>query len=605
MATIGLGQTAVRVRRIRWPLTVAALLLLVPVAVAGIALVGLHVAYSERILPGVRVGSADLGGLDREAARVRLEETYAGLVGGEIVLTGASSPIRFALEPVGRRPESEAALDEAFGVGRGSNPVETGRATVQLLIDGGRSIPPTVVFDDAALREVVAELGVSVDRSPVDARVELEDGRFTVLPAVPGRRLDRESLLAILQSSLARPGPLAESIALRFAELPPSVSTAAAERARATAERFVASPLVLTLGEEQFAVEPTLLRSWIRFLTTASGTVTPTVDGATVQAWLSGLTTQVDRPAVDAGFVFGSGRVRAVPAEAGRTLNVAATVLRIEAAIANTFGGDDRPASIGLTVDAVSPRLATDDAEALAARMDRISEWTTRFIPSERNGFGANIRVPAKAIDGTVIMPGEVFDYWEAVGEVSRRTGFRQGAAIINGKTEPQGAFAGGICTSSTTMFNAAARAGYEILDRRAHFYYIDRYPLGLDATVFKTDGYTQTMAFRNDTPYPLLVRGLAGPTWTSFEIWSVPTGRTVTFSRPIMSNHREATSGVGFDPSKPAGYQKVVEVPTAGMDVSVTRTVQDSSGAIVHRDTWFSRYRRIDGLTVRGGRPS
>ena len=44
---------------------------------------------------------------------------------------------------------------------------------------------------------------------------------------------------------------------------------------------------------------------------------------------------------------------------------------------------------------------------------------------------------------------------------------------------------------------------------RRNHYYYIDRYPLGLDATVFISDsGSTQTMSWTNDTDYPVLIRG-------------------------------------------------------------------------------------------------
>ena len=65
--------------------------------------------------------------------------------------------------------------------------------------------------------------------------------------------------------------------------------------------------------------------------------------------------------------------------------------------------------------------------------------------------------------------------------------GYRDGGAILNGRTEPTGALAGGICSCSTTLFNAAARAGLEILERANHYYYIDRYPTGLDATVWKT----------------------------------------------------------------------------------------------------------------------
>ena len=116
------------------------------------------------------------------------------------------------------------------------------------------------------------------------------------------------------------------------------------------------------------------------------------------------------------------------------------------------------------------------------------------------------------------------------------------GGIIESGRTNPNGAIGGGICSASTTLFNAAARAGYQILSRDNHSYYISRYPLGLDATVSKYGGrIAQNMRFRNDTSEALLIRGLSGAGWVRFEIYSRPNGRTVTFSSPSVSNVRKA----------------------------------------------------------------
>ena len=146
--------------------------------------------------------------------------------------------------------------------------------------------------------------------------------------------------------------------------------------------------------------------------------------------------------------------------------------------------------------------------------MRKISQWTTPFPISDRNGFGANIWIPARLIDGYVVAPRATFDFWDAVGPVTRAKGYKSGGAIINGRTEPQGALAGGICSCSTTLFNAALRAGYEMGARRNHYYYIDRYPLGLDATVFiSASGSKQTVSFTNDTDYPVLLRGYGSAT--------------------------------------------------------------------------------------------
>ena len=74
-----------------------------------------------------------------------------------------------------------------------------------------------------------------------------------------------------------------------------------------------------------------------------------------------------------------------------------------------------------------------------------------------------------------------------------------------------------------------------------------------------------------------------------TFEIWSVPNGRTVSWSRPRVGNVVR-----GFD------TVKTIEWPVDGKDVSVSRTVRDSSGRVIHHDTWVSHDHRI-GVTLVG----
>ena len=80
------------------------------------------------------------------------------------------------------------------------------------------------------------------------------------------------------------------------------------------------------------------------------------------------------------------------------------------------------------------------------------------------------------------------------------------------------------MCSSSTTLFNAAMRAGLDIQARRNHTYYISRYPVGLDATVWIAGPNSQqTMSFVNDTQYPILIKGINQPNKVTFEIYGVP----------------------------------------------------------------------------------
>ena len=156
--------------------------------------------------------------------------------------------------------------------------------------------------------------------------------------------------------------------------------------------------------------------------------------------------------------------------------------------------------------------------------MRPLASWTTWYVPGEGNFWNANIHIPAWDLDGKVIAPGEWFEFWQGIGPVTLERGYGYGGAIIGGRSVPNGALAGGICSTSTTLFNAAMRAGLEIGKRTNHSYYIDRYPMGLDATVLKTDTWETDMTFRNDTENPIVIRSYTGNGWVRFDIWASPT---------------------------------------------------------------------------------
>ena len=95
--------------------------------------------------------------------------------------------------------------------------------------------------------------------------------------------------------------------------------------------------------------------------------------------------------------------------------------------------------------------------------MQMISSWTTYYVPAEGNGFGNNINIPAFDIDGRNLYPGEEFSFWGSIGPVTVERGYSYGGAIINGRSTQGVAIGGGICSTSTTIFNAALRAGLEM----------------------------------------------------------------------------------------------------------------------------------------------
>jgi vancomycin resistance protein YoaR len=373
-----------------------------------------------------------------------------------------------------------------------------------------------------------------------------------------------------------------------------------------TAANNLSADIAVVAGKESWTIPTAVIHKWITFANDTDGAYGPVVSDAMISSSLSStLAEQVAIKGRNASFkVSGSKITGVISGKDGRGLDVDQTATRVSALMkARATGAADTPVEPVLI--STPPNLTTEEAQAVVGKMTKISTWTTYFFITERNHFGANIWIPAMDIDGTVVGPGETFDFWKAVGPVTRARGYGDGGAIIDGKTEPQGALAGGICSCSTTLFNAALRAGYDMGARRNHYYYIDRYPIGLDATVFKSgSGSTQTMSFTNDTPYPLLIRGYkiksGGKGFVRFDLYSVPNGRKVVIGSPTIKNVRPAWDTVQYTSTLPPGTRKRIESPVDGKDVWRTVTVYEN-GKIIHQKTYYSHYSRITGIVLVG----
>jgi vancomycin resistance protein YoaR len=575
------------------------LLAVLAAAVLAVAFVlGLAQAYDGRVMPGVRVGSVDLAGLDRSQAETRLRESLPSLSTGHLTLRFGDETRVVPYATIGRDYDMAAMLDAAYGVGRAGALPERIVDELRTLFRG-TALQPIARFDQAALNRQVATAAASLERAPADASVALAaDGSFAVTAGTDGVAIDEAAGSTSAFAALTGLDPADVALDVPTQAVAPAVTSDEARTAAARATAMSATDVPLVIDETSHAVPASVVRTWLYFGTTPDGQYLVSAPPSRIRGWLEGMTDKVDRAPRNASFTIKNGKVTGVVAGVdGRKLDIPTTAQGVNAALMARADGA-APPPVQLAVTATAPNLTSEEAAAFVPKMRSISQWTTNYVVNEKNFFGKNISIPTSVINGYVVAPGEWFDFWDAIGEVSRRTGYGAGGAIINGKTEPTGALAGGICSCSTTLFNAAARAGLEMGARRNHYYYINRYPVGLDATVFKSSsGSVQTMSFRNDTPYPVLIRGINSYGKVTFQIYSVPNGRKVSFSNPIIRNKTQATDSVVYTSSLPPGASKRVEYPVDGMDVSVTRTVRDASGKVIHQETYHSHYARITGI--------
>ncbi len=462
-----------------------------------------------------------------------------------------------------------------------------------------------VAYDRDKLAAAVETLATTIDQTPADASVSAgQGGTFSVSPAKDGRAVDKAALLTALDQQLAALGtPESITMPVPVVSLAPAVTTASAEAAKAAADRMAAD-VVVAHGKDSWTIAGTSLAPLISFSTAADGSITPVFDESGLDPMLKTLAKKVNQTAQDAGLKLVGGHVVATgTSREGRTLNAAG----MKAAIISAVGARQSGAAaspVEAVVKAVDPKLTTTDAKAFAGKMKVISSFSVYYFVIVNNHWGGNIEAPATKINGTVVPAGAVFDFWKVVGDLHKLPGEGPGNAIEGGKITVTGAFGGGICTTSTTLFNAAFRAGMVPLARQNHNEFINRYPPGLDATVWIVGNTKQTMSFRNDTQYPILIqrtiRNAGSRRWITFKIWSVPNGRKATVTNTVIQPGERAVHRIVRDPTKPVGYRFFNNAAVNGARVWTTVTIYDH-GKVHWRKRYFSNYPAVDGVTVVG----
>ena len=209
--------------------------------------------------------------------------------------------------------------------------------------------------------------------------------------------------------------------------------------------------------------------------------------------------------------------------------------------------------------------------------------------------------VPAQLIDGTVLRPGQSFDWWDAIWPVTPARGFGPGGFIASDHTEPTGALGGGMCSSSTTLFNAAMRAGpadgrplesqvlHQPLSARPRCHRLDHGRRPPDDDVHQRHARPRSSSAASGSGR---AASAGSATRSGASRTAGPSASPARASR--TSARRRRTVNVD---TLPTGVKRAVEYPSNGMTTSVTRVVRDAKGRVIHNDTLVSHYVLWNGI--------
>ena len=597
MAVIAKRERSYRIGRFRWRYGIAPLAVLV--ALCAVAL-GVNAAFADRALPWVTVGGVDVGGatageirdrLDREAARpwAGARVTLVGSDGTTWTTTNAALAIE---------PDLDRAVSDALAFGhRGS--------VAQRLLDWSAalraeaSVPFAMRSTGGSTDAWVSTVAGAIDRAPVDGAIAVTFRGVEVTPAVIGRTMDRSALRAAL---LAPQALTDRTIEAPIRSSYPSVD-ASGMRDAERAAKAATTALQLRAGDRDVSEDAAGLATLLviekrvagpgELDTIPDGAVAPatryvyqvTLDRARIASWVAGVAKILDHPAKNATYaVQPDGSLAVVPAVGGVKIDQAQLVAD---ALAQLLVSVRAPRTLEPTIVADTPTFTTEQATQLVGKMTQVATFTTTYPASASRH--ANITTGAMQFNDLVIAPGETFSFWDRLGPVTVDRGYAYAGAIIDNRSD-ENVIGGGLCQVSTTLFNAVARAGLDVLERHAHGYYIDRYPMGFDAAVFEPG---VDFRWRNDTPYPVLIRAYPAATSLRFDLVSVPTGRRVVIGDAVQWALTNPAPDQPADPAYPPGAM------TQGRTVSRSWTVWDG-GTVLHDQTFISYYVPVWGGPAR-----
>lgn len=458
--------------------------------VAGYAFTG------DKVPRGTTVAGVDIGGLEPAAAETALEDELGPRAEEPIVVAADGHRAKIRPARAGLAVDYEESVDQAGG-GRSWSP---GR--MWDYFTGGDDLDAAVTVDETELGDAVESLAKKVGKPAVEGRITFRDGQADPRFPETGQELDRAAAVAAITDAFLADSS-GEVVSLELDEIAPEVSE---EKVREAMDEFanpaMSAPVIFVLDNRNVVVRPEAYSKALS-MKAENGSLVPQVNKKKLMEAVRPAMKDVALSPVPATVRLVNGGPKVVPGKNGVTFDpdeVADQFLDL------VVQPDKRTLEVETVVE--RPDFTTKDARGLQIE-EVVSSFTTYFPHADYRN--TNLGRAAELVNGTVLKPGETFSLNGTVGERTEENGFTEGFIISDGVYKED--FGGGVSQVATTLFNAAFFAGLEDVEHKPHSFYIDRYPIGREATVVWG---ALDLKFQNDTPHGVLIESWIKPSTSS-----------------------------------------------------------------------------------------
>lgn len=551
--------------------------------IAGAA-VAVPASTSGQIYPGTSVHGVDVSGLSPTAGKALLRATFAPLERHAVTWTFEGRSWDASLADIGMEIDYDAMIACAMDHGRDGSVLDRYATWLE---EGARDVPLVLTRDEAVLRSVLDGIGEDVFVEPVDARLVADGGDVTIVDHVPGRKLDIER--AIVDTKREVCDAQTANVALAVEPVTPKITTRDLAGAGRDAERLVGDAVLFTHAGETYPVGPDDLMD---ALVIENGR-RATLDVDRIASRIDAIAAAVAVPARNVMLGWNDGLYVVEDDVDGREVDREA----LAAAVVDLASSESRTAP--LPIQPVPARARADNMHELG--LDGHLAYGSSSFAGSSDSRHANVIVSAENISYKLVAPGERFSFNELLGPITEENGFVSGT-IIQGNWEASD-IGGGVCQVSTTVFRAAANAGFQFAEWHPHswrlaFYEADGSPPGFDGAIYQPntpDEIEKDLVFENPLDSWLLLMMVIDGDKVRAHFYGRDLGWTVELGEARLSEPKPIPDPVQRVNSSLAPGERVkVQNAKAGVTVRIRRTVTAADGSIISDGDFVSDYRSV-----------
>ena len=307
-------------------------------------------------------------------------------------------------------------------------------------------------------------------------------------------------------------------------------------------------------------------------------TVPVTVDKESAKEKLETVAARVESKARDARYIYHNQQAEIIPHVYGRHLDVEETIEMLLASAIEEATNPNAQVEISLPVEMSYPKVTTK-----ILKEKPLTNVTGSFVThfnTRQTGRSKNIVTAAEYLDGLVVPPGETFSFNEAVGPRTKEAGFEEAIIIIDEQFAP--GMGGGVCQVSSTLYNAALKAGMKIKERTRHSKVIGYVPVGLDAAV--SYGYLDLKFINTTDAYIAICSEVYGGT-LAFKILSEKPNPYDIEVRSFIESTVKPRTQIKQDSGIPQG-KEYIQSPGKNGHVTRVERIWYQDGKEVKRET-------------------